>query len=100
LAEIFDRQAHELVAARFELHPLEQLARFALVCGSRVRELADVLHAPGEAIALALELREAQQSRAAESLLADPRCIDGDVRKRAGDGLRELTLESRNLPTQ
>jgi hypothetical protein len=31
LAEIADRQAHEPVATRFELHPLEQLVRAALV---------------------------------------------------------------------
>jgi hypothetical protein len=50
--------------AGFELHPLEQVVRAALVCGAGVSEAMHVLQAAGKPVALALELGEAEQARA------------------------------------
>jgi hypothetical protein len=62
---------------------------------------AQVLHARGEPVALALELLEAEQPRAAEGFLArQARGTDRDVRKAGGDDLRELALQARDLLAQ
>jgi hypothetical protein len=69
--------------------------------GAPVRERAHVLQASCEPVALALELREAQQSRPVESFIgADARGVDGDVRKRRCDRLRDLALELGDLLAQ
>ena len=47
--------------------------RPALVLDSRVDEPADVLKAPGERFALALELGQAEQARSARAVVGDPR---------------------------
>jgi hypothetical protein len=73
----------------------------ALVLGAPVREHANVLQAPGEPVALALELLEAQQSRSAEGFVGASACrVDRDVRKGGCDRLRELALELGDLRTQ
>lgn len=62
---------------------------------------AQILRARGEPVALALELLQAQQPRAAECFLArQAGGADGDVREAGGDDLRELALETRDLRTQ
>lgn len=55
--------------------------------GARVRQPAHVLQAPGERVALELELLEAQQARSACALLADERRGGRDVRERRRDEL-------------
>jgi hypothetical protein len=62
------------------------------------REAAQLLHATGEAISRALELREAWQARATEGLAG--LAGRGDVGKRLGDDRRELVLEARDLRPQ
>jgi hypothetical protein len=75
--------------------------RAQLMGGAFASEPPDVLHATGEAVALALELLEREQSGAAERLrLLDARRVGRDVRERARDDPRELTLESRHLLAQ
>jgi hypothetical protein len=75
--------------------------RAKLVGGAFAGEPPDVLHATCEAVALALELLERQQARAAERLrLLDARRVGRDVRERTGDDLRELELEPRHLLAQ
>jgi hypothetical protein len=65
------------------------------------RHRADVLNAPGERVALALELREAEQARPAEGLAGEiARGIGGDVRKAADDEQGELALQARDLRAQ
>jgi hypothetical protein len=60
--------------------------RAALVLGTCARERAHVLQAPGERVALALELREAEQARTAEALAGCiARGIGRDVREARGD---------------
>ncbi len=68
--------------------------------GARLREPADVLHAPGQRVALALELREPEQARSAVVRRVDPRRVGRDVRERRGDDLRELALQARDLRAQ
>jgi len=51
LPEIVDRQAHEPVARRFQLHLGEQLVRRALVLGALEGEAAEVLHPLGQLVA-------------------------------------------------
>jgi hypothetical protein len=69
--------------------------------GAFAGEPPDVLDATREAVALALELLEREQARAAERLrLLDACGVGRDVRKCAGDDPRELALESRHLPAQ
>ncbi|HWD10230.1 MAG TPA: hypothetical protein VG366_00190 [Solirubrobacteraceae bacterium] len=68
---------------------------------SLASELPDVLHAACEAVALALELLQREQPRAAERVrLLDARRVGRDVRERAGDDLRKLALEPRDLRAQ
>ncbi len=75
--------------------------RAQLVGCAFASELPDILQAPGEAVALALELLEREQARSAERLrLLDACRVGRDVRKRAGDDLRELALEPRHLLAQ
>ena len=50
-AEVPHRQTHELVTARFELHPLQQLARATLVLDALGREPAQVLCSAGQVVA-------------------------------------------------
>lgn len=72
-----------------------------LVRGAFASEAADVLHATGQAIALALELLEAEQAWAAERLgLIHARRVGGNVRKAGSDETRKLQLEARNLRAQ
>ena len=69
--------------------------------GALAREATNVLHPPGEPVARALELLEAEQARPAERLGAQiARGVGRDVRKAAGDDLRELALEPRDLRSQ
>jgi hypothetical protein len=49
------------VSTRFQLHAGQQLVRRALVLIALGAELAQLLHAPGEPVAHALELIEAEQ---------------------------------------
>jgi hypothetical protein len=60
-----------------------------------------VLQTPREPVALALQLREAEQPRAAERVAAlrDGE-VGGDMRKAGGDDLRKLALELRHLGAQ
>ena len=59
---------------------------------------AQILHARGEPVALALELLEAQQPRPAKGFLAwQAGDADRDVREAGGDDLRELALQARDL---
>jgi hypothetical protein len=75
--------------------------RAQLVRGSLASEPADILHATCQAIALALELLEAKQARAAERLgLVHARCVGWNVRKAGGDETRKLQLETRHLRAQ
>jgi hypothetical protein len=75
--------------------------RAQLVRGALARHPLDVLHATGKAVALALELLEAEQARPAGGLeLGHASRTDGDVRERARDDPRELALEARHLLTQ
>ncbi len=74
--------------------------RAALVLGAHRREPAHVLQPPRERVALALELGEAEQARAADGDPCDSRGADGDVRERRGDELRQLALEPRDLIAQ
>jgi hypothetical protein len=60
-----------------------------------------VLEPPGERIAAALELLEAEQPRADRRLVfGAARRVDGDVRKVRRDRPRELALEMRDLCAQ
>jgi hypothetical protein len=75
--------------------------RAALVRGALARHRADVLNAPGERVALALELREAEQARPTEGLVGEiAPGIGGDVRKAAGDEQGQLALQARDLRAQ
>jgi hypothetical protein len=75
--------------------------RAALVREACARQRAHVLHAAGERVALALQLREALQARAAEALTGGvARRIDGDVREPRGDDLRQLALQAGDLSAQ
>ncbi|MCW3030713.1 MAG: hypothetical protein JWM66_846 [Solirubrobacterales bacterium] len=65
-----------------------------------MRERPNVLHAPGERVALALELREAEQARSARRVRRDARRRDGNVGERRRDELRELSLQARDLRAQ
>lgn len=56
--------------------------------GALARDGANVLHAPGQRVALALQLRQAEQTRPAEHLSGEvARGVGRDVRKPAGDDL-------------
>jgi hypothetical protein len=77
-AEIPHGQAHELITARFELHPLQQLARAPLVLAALGREPAQILRVAGQPVAQPLQLRQRQQARAAGDLAPDL----GHVRRR------------------
>ncbi len=69
--------------------------------GALAGEPAHVLQAPSEAIALALELLEAEQPRTAERFAVwHASCACRDVRKAGGDDLCQLTLEPRHLSAQ
>jgi hypothetical protein len=59
--------------------------RPALVLDSRVHEPADVLQPPGECVALALELGEAQQARSSGAVVCDPRRAGRHVRETGRD---------------
>jgi hypothetical protein len=75
--------------------------RAPLVLGALAHQRADVLHAPGERVALPLQLRQAKQARPAERLAAEiARGVGGDVRKAARDEQRQLALQARDLRTQ
>ena len=72
--------------------------RAQLISGARAGHAADVLHAAGEAVALALE---AEQARTAERFgLVRTRSVGRDMRECRGDDLRELALEPRHLRAQ
>jgi hypothetical protein len=77
-AEIPHRQVHELIAARFELHPLQQLARATLVLEALGREPAQIMRVADQPVAQPLQLRQAQQARAAGDLAPE----HGHVRRR------------------
>jgi len=98
LAEVPDRQARELVAARFELHVFEQLMRPALVLDAHGRQAAELGHTAGQPVARALELLEAQKARAGGRLGAGAR--RGDVREAVGHDRRQLALEPCHLRPQ
>jgi hypothetical protein len=101
LPEIAHGQAHELVAPGFELHPPQQLARASLVLGAGMRQRTDLFYAAGKCVSLTLELGEAEQARAAEALAAGVTGgVGGNVREAAGDDLRQLALQSRDLRAQ
>ncbi len=69
--------------------------------GARTRQRTGVLYAAGKCVSLTLELGEAEQARAAEELAARVACgVGGNVRKAAGDDLRQLALQSRDLCAQ
>jgi hypothetical protein len=75
--------------------------RAQLVCGALARHPPDVLQTTCEPVAQALELLEAEQARPTGDLeLGHASCVDGDVRKRGRDDLRELALEARDLLAQ
>jgi len=97
LAEVGDRQAHELVARRLELHRLQQLARAALVLGPLDRAPAQLLQAPGELVAQALELLEREQAGALRRQAAG---VGAEVREAVGDDRRALALEPCHLRAQ
>jgi hypothetical protein len=60
-----------------------------------------VLQAPGERVAAALELLEAEQPRADHRLeIGAARRVDADVREVRRDRPRQLTLEMRDLRAQ
>jgi hypothetical protein len=72
-----------------------------LVRGTLASKAANVLHAIGQAIALALELLEAEQAWAAERLgPLHARRVCGNVRKAGCDDTREFSLEARDLRAQ
>jgi hypothetical protein len=102
LSEIADREAHVPVAPGLELHRLQQLVRQALVPVPLAREPAQLLEAPGEPVARALELIEIQQRGATRAgrLAADVRAAGGrggDEREPLRDDRRELALEPVDL---
>jgi hypothetical protein len=69
--------------------------------GSLARHPLDVLHATCETVALALELLEAEQARAAGRCeLGRTGCVYRNMRKRGRNDLRELALETRHLLAQ
>jgi hypothetical protein len=71
------------------------------VHGALAGEPADVLQAPGEPVALALELLEAEQPRPTKDFAARHASgVGRDVREAGCDDLRELTLQSRYLSAQ
>jgi hypothetical protein len=67
------------------------------VLGALLRTPAQILYTPGELVAQALELPEAEQARPADSGSAGRRA---DVRKAVGDDRRHLPLEPCNLLAQ
>ncbi len=85
----------------FELHPLEQVVRTALVRCARIGEAVYVLQTAGEPVALALELLEAEQARAGKPVVfAHARGTGGDVWEGARDELGKLALEPCDLRAQ
>lgn len=69
--------------------------------GACPRQRAHVLHAAGERVALALQLREAEQARAAEALgRGVARRVGRDVREPRGHDLRQLALQPCDLCAQ
>jgi hypothetical protein len=71
------------------------------VLGSSVRQPAHVLQPTGERVAAALELLEAEQSRADRRLaVGAARRVDGDVREERRDRPRQIALQARDLRAQ
>jgi hypothetical protein len=72
-----------------------------LVQRTPARDIAELLQPSRQPVALALELLEAEQSRAAEGFLAPQGGGAGrNVGEAARDDLRQLTLQARDLPAQ
>ncbi len=64
-------------------------------------EPVDVLQPSGQRVAAALELLEAEQSRAElRRAVYSARRIDADVREERGDRSRQFTLQARDLRAQ
>jgi len=71
------------------------------VLGAGPRHRAGLFYAAGKCVSLTLELGEAEQARAAEALAAVVAGgVGRDVRETAGDDLRQLALQSRDLRAQ
>jgi hypothetical protein len=71
------------------------------VLGASTSQRANLFYAAGKCVSLTLELGEAEQARAAEALAAGvARGVGRDVRETAGDDLRQLALQPRDLRAQ
>jgi hypothetical protein len=91
------------MAARFELHALQQLACATLMLEALGRKPAQILRVAGQPVAQALQLRQRQQAWTADEIAPD--LIEhvsrrGDVRERIGDDRRAFALEPSDLPSQ
>jgi hypothetical protein len=101
LSKIPYRQAYELIATRFELHPLQQFARTALMLDAALRKPAQVLGAAGQSVAHPLQLLQCEQARATNGFATEGRNIcRGEVRERVGNDRRALALDLSDLHPQ
>jgi hypothetical protein len=96
-AEVGDGQAHEPVAARFQPHPLEQIAGAPLELRASPSLVLSLAHTQGKPVAQPLELRKREQAGRAGADRGGRRC---DVGEAAGDDPRELSLEPGHLRPQ
>lgn len=66
-----------------------------------MRQRTDLFYAAGKCVSLTIELGEAEQARPAEALAAGVTCGPrGNMREAAGDQVRQLALQARDLCAQ
>src|SRR5271154_5581060 len=101
-AKVPHRQTHELVTARFELHPLQQLARATPVLDAPLCEPAQILCLAGQVVAYPLQLRQREQAGTAGGCSPPEvrEICQRDVRERACEDRRAFALEPCDLPPQ
>jgi hypothetical protein len=101
LAEISHRQARELIATRFELHPLQQFARAALMLYTLPRKPAQAMATASQSVAHPLQLLQCEQAWATRGLVTEGRNVcRGEVWESVGDDRRALALELSDLRPQ
>jgi hypothetical protein len=102
LSQIADGEAHVPEASGLELHLLEQLVGQALVVLALAGQPAQLLKAPGQGVAGALELIEPQERRPVAGALPRGRGRGRGryEREALGDDRRELALEPSDLGAQ
>jgi hypothetical protein len=99
LAQISHLQPRELVATRFQAHPLQQLARAALALAAFAHARVQLLHVRRELVAHTLERPEVEQPGTAEGSALDRR-RRGNVWEALGHDRPALALQARDLCAQ